>query len=138
MELTNEQNKYILDWAQAKFDAMPVGEYGGDWWDAIIDDEIGLCHDINIWDDENDDGFGVTTVTAYPLSVDEAGELGANYSVFVRVGTIDQPIRLYVDLSCDLCGDPMGGKYDGDIPTRYGDDGEVAHLRCVYEMEKAQ
>jgi hypothetical protein len=137
MELTNEQKKYILDWAQAKFDAMPIGEYGGDWWDAIIDDEIGLCHDINIWDDENWTlGTGVATVTAYPLSVDEAGELGANHSVFVRVGTIDQPVHFYVDSSCDICGDPMGGKYDGDIPTRYNND-EVAHLRCVYEMEKA-
>jgi hypothetical protein len=137
MELTNEQNKYILDWAQAKFDAMPIGEYGGDWWDAIIDDEIGLCHDINIWDDTDDGNLGFVSVTVYPLSVDENGYLGTDCSNFITVGTIKQPAHFYLDSSCDICGDPMGGKYDGDIPTRYGDDDEVAHLRCVYEMEKA-
>ena len=136
MELTNEQKKYILDWAQAKFDAMPIGEYGGDWWDAIIDDEIGLCHDINIWDDTDDDDLGFVSVTAYPLSADESGYLTADCSIFITVGTIDLPVHSYVDFSCDICGDPMGGKYDGDIPTRYNND-EVAHLRCVYEMEKA-
>jgi hypothetical protein len=136
MELTNEQNKYILDWAQAKLDAMPDSEYGGDWWDSIIDNEIGLSCDINIWDDENDDNmFGVVTVTAYPLSGDkDAWEV--DYSVFTRVGTIDLPIRSYVGVSCGICGDPMEGKYDGDIPTRFNES-EVAHLRCVYEMEKS-
>lgn len=136
MELTNEQSKYILDWAQAQFDAMPDGEYGGDWWGSIIDSDAGMYYDINIYDYTYSDGITKIIVTAYSLSEGKDG-WEVDYSVFVRVGTIDLPTRFYVGLSCDLCGDPMEGKYDGDIPTRFSES-EVGHLRCVYEMEKAQ
>jgi hypothetical protein len=117
----------ILAWAQEQLDAMPEGEYGGDWWGAFSDE-----WDINIWDSQQLGSVSYdqpTRVTAYPMTVDGRTDHGS----FVSIGFIQEPADWYFDHSCGECGEPMRGKGDGTRPTRYPHG--YAHGQCVYEYE---
>ena len=117
----------ILAWAQAQLDAIPQGEYGGDWWGAYNDE-----WDINIWDSEelgNASYDQPTRVTAYAMTSD--GQ--TDHSNFVGIGFIREPADWYYDHSCNECGEPMTGKGDGTRPTRYADG--YAHGQCVLDLE---
>jgi hypothetical protein len=127
MTMNEPLKQEILAWAQAQLDAIPQGEYGGDWWGAYNDE-----WDINIWDSEelgNASYDQPTRVTAYAMTSD--GQ--TDHSNFVGIGFIREPADWYYDHSCNECGEPMTGKGDGTRPTRYADG--YAHGQCAYESE---
>ena len=111
----------IMEWAKAKLERNSELRYSDDWWESFDND-----WDINIWRNDMNDEI---RVTAYKMTVTD-GEWNTNHSNWVSVGVLREPASWYDGHSCDQCGDPMGGKYDGDQPTYYGEDG-IAHLRCT-------
>jgi hypothetical protein len=111
----------IMEWAKAKLERNSELRYSDDWWESFDND-----WDINIWRNDMNDEI---RVTAYKMTVTD-GEWNTDHSNWVSVGVLREPASWYDGHSCDQCGDPMGGKYDGDQPTYYGEDG-IAHLRCT-------
>lgn len=111
----------IMEWAQAKLEKNSELRYSDDWWESFDND-----WDINIWRNDMNDEI---RVTAYKMTVTD-GEWNTDHSNWVSVGVLREPASWYDGHSCDQCGEPMGGKYDGDQPTYYGEDG-IAHLRCT-------
>jgi hypothetical protein len=111
----------IMEWAKAKLERNSELRYSDDWWESFDND-----WDINIWRNDMNDEI---RVTAYKMTVTD-GEWNTDHSNWVSVGVLREPASWYDGHSCDQCGEPMGGKYDGDQPTYYGEDG-IAHLRCT-------
>ena len=111
----------IMEWAKNKLATVGYLEFSDDWWESYDND-----WDINIWRSDMSEEI---RVNAYPMTFAN-GEWNTDFSNWVSLGTLREPVSWQDGHSCDQCGDPMGGKYDGDQPTSYGEDG-VAHLRCT-------
>lgn len=78
LDLTTEQKRKLTIWAYERlWDAVDAHTYDGDMWFTVDDaiPELSGKIDVNLWDEEREDGKFYIQATAYPIGVDDFGNI---------------------------------------------------------------